>query len=48
MRHFEQMSNQEVAQVLEMEPGTASKRYGRAILKLRGKLITPEMGESEL
>ena len=35
MRILEQMSNQEVAQVLEIEPATASQRYGRALLRLR-------------
>ena len=35
MRNFEGLSNQEVAQVLGLEPATASRRYGRAILRLR-------------
>jgi RNA polymerase sigma-70 factor (ECF subfamily) len=40
MRNFEGLSNQEVAQVLGLEPATASRRYGRAILRLRKVLQT--------
>jgi len=35
MRNFEGLSNQEAAQVLGLEPAAASRRYGRAILRLR-------------
>jgi RNA polymerase sigma-70 factor (ECF subfamily) len=35
MRNLEGLSNQEVAQVLEVPPATASQRYGRALLRLR-------------
>ncbi len=35
MRNFEGLSNREVACVLGLEPGTASRRYGRALLRLR-------------
>jgi RNA polymerase sigma-70 factor (ECF subfamily) len=35
LRIFEGLDNQEVARVLELEPDTASKRYGRALIKLR-------------
>jgi RNA polymerase sigma-70 factor (ECF subfamily) len=35
MRNFEGLSNQEVATVLGVPPATASKRYGRALLRLR-------------
>lgn len=35
MRNFEGLSNQEAAQVLSIEPVAASKRYGRALLRLR-------------
>lgn len=38
MRHYEGLSNQEVAQVLHVEPPAASKRYGRALLRLRALL----------
>src|SRR5437763_10963915 len=34
MRYFEGLSNQEVGCLLGMEPGTVSKRHGRAILRL--------------
>src|SRR5262249_55298920 len=34
MRHFEGLSNQEVAYLLELDPKTASKRHGRAMLRL--------------
>jgi len=39
MRNLEGLSNQEVAQVLQIEPATASQRYGRALLRLRTALI---------
>ena len=35
LRHFEQLSNVEVAQVLEIEPPAASKRYVRALNRLQ-------------
>ena len=35
LRNFEGLSNQEVAQLLAMQPATASQRYGRALLRLR-------------
>jgi RNA polymerase sigma-70 factor (ECF subfamily) len=34
LRHAEELSNAEVAEVLEITPGLARKRYGRALLKL--------------
>jgi RNA polymerase sigma-70 factor (ECF subfamily) len=39
MRNLEGLSNQESAQVLELEPATASQRYGRALLRLRNLLV---------
>lgn len=39
MRTFEGLSNQEVAQVLDIEPDTTRKRYGRALLRLRRTLV---------
>jgi RNA polymerase sigma-70 factor (ECF subfamily) len=45
MRHFEQLSNQEVAQALELSEPAASMRYLRAIRRLReliGKEAEPE------
>ena len=45
MRNFEGLSNQEVAQVLALDPATASKRYGRALLRLRKVLLDGEVQE---
>jgi RNA polymerase sigma-70 factor (ECF subfamily) len=39
MRNFEGLSNQEVAQVLQINPAAASQRYGRALLRLRTILL---------
>jgi RNA polymerase sigma-70 factor, ECF subfamily len=39
LRNFEDLSNQEAAQVLGVEPSAASKRYGRALLRLRQRLV---------
>ncbi len=38
LRHFEEMTNDEVAQVLNLPKGTASKRYIRALTRLREAL----------
>jgi RNA polymerase sigma-70 factor (ECF subfamily) len=35
LRNFEELSNQETAQILGLEPAAASKRYARALLRLR-------------
>jgi RNA polymerase sigma-70 factor (ECF subfamily) len=40
LRAFEGLENEEVAQVLGLEPGTASKRFGRALLRLRQALAS--------
>jgi RNA polymerase sigma-70 factor (ECF subfamily) len=45
LRNFEGLSNQEAAQVLDVEPVAASKRYGRALLRLRQILIRDDTGE---
>jgi RNA polymerase sigma-70 factor (ECF subfamily) len=34
LRHAEELTNAEVADLLEIDPGTARKRYGRALRKL--------------
>jgi RNA polymerase sigma-70 factor (ECF subfamily) len=47
MRNLEGLSNREVAQVLEMDPATASRRYGRAVLRLREILLASDLGGSE-
>ena len=41
MRHFEQLSNQEVAQALELSAAAASMRYLRAMRRLRTLLKEP-------
>ncbi len=47
MRHFEGLTNTEVAQVLGLKPSTATMRYGRALARLRTALIEDAaMGES--
>ncbi|MCA9133939.1 MAG: sigma-70 family RNA polymerase sigma factor [Planctomycetales bacterium] len=45
MRHYEQLSNQEVAQVLELSEPAASMRYLRALKRLRGVLDESGMRE---
>jgi RNA polymerase sigma-70 factor (ECF subfamily) len=40
LRHFEDLPNHEAAQVLGIEPAAASKRYGRALLRLHQLLRT--------
>lgn len=39
LRHFEQLTNQEVAETLKMNPSTVSTRHVRALGKLRGLLV---------
>src|SRR5262249_14998847 len=46
MRNFEGLSNQEAAQVLGIEPATASQRLGRALLRLRKPLLENCLMES--
>lgn len=46
LRAFEGLENEEVAHVLDLEPGTASKRYGRALLRLREALAETSSSES--
>jgi RNA polymerase sigma-70 factor (ECF subfamily) len=47
MRTIEGLSNKEVAQVLDLDIATASKRYGRAILRLRELLRAQGLLEGE-
>ena len=45
LRHFEQLTNAEAAQELELEPAAASKRYIRALARLQkvlGKTTLPD------
>jgi RNA polymerase sigma-70 factor (ECF subfamily) len=46
LRNFEGLTNQEAAHVLGIEPDAARKRYGRALVRLRGVLA--ETGITEL
>ena len=48
MRHFEGLSNQEVACLLGIDPATASKRHGRALLRLHRILFEGGLTESQL
>jgi RNA polymerase sigma-70 factor (ECF subfamily) len=46
MRHFEQLSNQEVAAMLSLTEAAASMRYLRALRRLRTRLTGEEAGEA--
>lgn len=46
MRNFEGLSNQEVAALLQIDPAAASKRYGRALLRLRTVLLAQGIQEA--
>ncbi len=48
MRHFEGLSNQEAGCLLGIDPGTVSKRHGRALLRLHRILFASGFTESEL
>jgi RNA polymerase sigma-70 factor (ECF subfamily) len=48
MRHFEGLSNQEVACLLGIDHSTASKRHGRAMLRLHQILFEGGLTESQL
>jgi RNA polymerase sigma-70 factor (ECF subfamily) len=47
MRHFEQLSNQEVATELQLTEAAASMRYLRAVRKLRDTLTPPSSNSAE-
>ena len=47
LRILEELSNQEVAQLLRLDPSTTSRRYGRAVLRLRKILLDRGLMESE-
>jgi RNA polymerase sigma-70 factor (ECF subfamily) len=48
LRHFEQLSNSETAQALSLSTSTASKRYVRALQRLKEILAVGRGGFSEL
>ena len=45
LRSFEGLSNRETAQVLGLTPATASQRFGRSLLRLRGLLLDGGLAE---
>jgi RNA polymerase sigma-70 factor (ECF subfamily) len=47
LRHAEELTNSEVAEVLNIDAASASQRYGRALRRLRKKLTTTEGGHDE-
>lgn len=47
LRHFEQLSNQDVAQALGLSEAAASMRYLRAIRRLRARLVPDDSREEE-
>jgi RNA polymerase sigma-70 factor (ECF subfamily) len=47
LRHFEQLSNAETARVLDLQEAAASKRYVRALKKLRDTLAAGPGGPAE-
>ena len=47
LRNFEGLSNLEVAELLGLEPAAASKRYGRALLRLRARLVESGLAGSQ-
>lgn len=48
LRTFEGLGSAEAAQVLDIEPAAASKRYGRALLRLRQALEAAGVTESQV
>jgi len=47
MRHYEQLSNQEIAQALSLTEPAASMRYLRAIRRLKELMVEPGSGAGE-
>jgi RNA polymerase sigma-70 factor (ECF subfamily) len=48
MRTFEDLSYQEVGYLLDIDPASARKRYGRALLRLRKVLFETGLSEGDL
>jgi RNA polymerase sigma-70 factor (ECF subfamily) len=47
LRHVEELTNSEVADLLAIERSAASRRYGRAVIRLRNKLVEHGISRSE-
>ena len=47
LRQLEGLSNLETAQVLQIDPATTSRRYGRAVIRLRNLLLQSGLMESQ-
>jgi DNA-directed RNA polymerase specialized sigma24 family protein len=47
LQAFEGLNSTESAQVLGIEPATARKRFGRALLRLRALLVEGGLGDSQ-
>jgi RNA polymerase sigma-70 factor (ECF subfamily) len=47
LRNFEELSNQEAAQLLGIKPAAASQRYGRALIRLREILLCRGLDDRE-
>jgi RNA polymerase sigma-70 factor, ECF subfamily len=48
LRHFEQLSNREAAEILQLDKSTASKRYTRALVRLKDTLAAMPGGREDL
>jgi RNA polymerase sigma-70 factor (ECF subfamily) len=48
LRALEGLSNQEVAQVLDLDPATSSKRHGRALVRLHEVLVRSGLAETDV
>jgi RNA polymerase sigma-70 factor, ECF subfamily len=47
LRNLEGLSNREAAEVLRIDPATASRRYGRAVMRLRATLVQNGLEDPE-
>ena len=47
MRHYEHLSNHEIAELLKLNPPAASMRHRRALRRLRSMEETPSMSPSK-
>ena len=45
LRHLEELSNTEVARILDLQPSAASNRYVRALTRLKGFLQNRASGD---